>query len=693
MLTVVEDADLDAIIASDRALGRRLAGPSGVVLTPDATDENVDSGPIGAPDSPRASDAAYVIYTSGSTGTPKGVVIEHRNVVNFFVAMDDVIRTDPPGVWMAVTSISFDISVLELLWTISRGYHVVVRPDAATARAATATAGSPTFSLFYFASAESDGASGYRLLLDGARFADDHGFEAVWTPERHFHAFGGIYPNPSVTSAAIAAVTSNIKIRAGSVVLPLHSPVRVAEEWAVVDNISNGRVAISVASGWQPNDFVLNVAGFEGARTKLDDDIDALRRLWRGETVSLPGPLGPVDVRTFPRPRQPELPLWLTSAGSLETFERAGRLGCNLLTHLLGQSIEQVRVKITAYRAARRAAGHRGDGRVTLMLHTFLSDDRAAAREAARPALTGYLRSATSLLKDMASAFPTMRNAGADADEYFRSLSAAELDELLLAATDRYMDTSGLFGTVDDAQALVLDAVAAGVDEIACLVDFGVDAELVRGGFAQIATLKHRVEAHFGADSVDTTDMSVAGLIHAEHATHLQCTPSMLAMLVADPTDAAALGKLEHVLIGGEAFTPALADETLGLLTGRLTNMYGPTETTVWSLVHEVERSDVIPIGRPIANTTVHIVDATGAPTPVGVAGELLIGGAGVTRGYHNRPELTADRFIDHPLWGRVYATGDRATVQSNGVVEFGGRRATASNSARSRPRSKTTSR
>ena len=79
----------------------------------------------------------------------------------------------------------------------------------------------------------------------------------------------------------------------------------------------------------------------------------------------------------------------------------------------------------------------------------------------------------------MASAFPTLRNAGADADEYFRSLSPAEIDELLAAATDRYMDTSGLFGTVTDAEALVLDAVDAGVDEIACLVDFGVDADSV----------------------------------------------------------------------------------------------------------------------------------------------------------------------------------------------------------------------
>src|SRR6185295_17743730 len=94
-------------------------------------------------------------------------------------------------------------------------------------------------------------------LMEGAKFADRNGFAAVWTPERHFHAFGGLYPNPSVTSAAIAAITQRVKIRAGSVVLPLHHPLRVAEEWAVVDNLSNGRVGLAFASGWHSIDFVL----------------------------------------------------------------------------------------------------------------------------------------------------------------------------------------------------------------------------------------------------------------------------------------------------------------------------------------------------------------------------------------------------------------------------------------------------
>src|SRR5262249_36283866 len=114
------------------------------------------------------------------------------------------------------------------------------------------------FSLFYFSSNEAEFADDkYRLLLEGARFADRAGFAAVWTPERHFHAFGGLYPNPSVLGAALAMITERVRIRAGSGVLPLHNPVRVAEEWAVVDNLSRGRVDLAFASGWAARDFVL----------------------------------------------------------------------------------------------------------------------------------------------------------------------------------------------------------------------------------------------------------------------------------------------------------------------------------------------------------------------------------------------------------------------------------------------------
>src|SRR5262249_55180964 len=161
----------------------------------------------------------------------------------------------------------------------------------------------------------------YRLLTEAVKFADEHGFAAVWTPERHFHAFGGLFPNASVTSAAIAAMTKNVAIRAGSVVAPLHNAIRIAEEWSFVDNISGGRVGISFASGWQPDDFVLAPGSFANRKELMLEQIEIVRRLWRGEPVLQRGPLGnDIEVRILPRPIQPELPVWITAAGSPETF-------------------------------------------------------------------------------------------------------------------------------------------------------------------------------------------------------------------------------------------------------------------------------------------------------------------------------------------------------------------------------------
>ena len=411
-----------------------------------------------------------------------------------------------------------------------------------------------TFSMFYFAAGEEAAADGYRLLLESARFADRHGFEAVWTPERHFHAFGGAYPNPSVAGAALAAITTNVGIRAGSVVLPLHSPIRVAEEWAVVDNLSRGRVAISFAAGWQPNDFVLNPTAYANAKEELPRSIELVQRLWRGDTVPLPGHDGaPVDVRTLPRPVQRELPVWLTSAGSPATFERAGRLGVNVLTHLLGQSVEQLAENIDRYRTAWRAAGHRGEGRVTLMMHTYLDRDGETAREVAREPMKGYLGTAVGLLRDVASAFPTFAGRGTGTDDLFASLSAEELDQLLEMAAHRYLGSSGLFGTADEAAEIVEQVAAAGVDEVACLIDFGIDTDAVLQSLEILLEAKLKVDSRrTGSDAsaatlpsadIDAGDDTVAALVAKHDVTHLQCTPSLAAMLVADPADRAALAR------------------------------------------------------------------------------------------------------------------------------------------------------
>jgi natural product biosynthesis luciferase-like monooxygenase protein len=665
------------VIVTQGSLAERLPAGDAAIVALDAEAARIaalSADPVDGGATP--ADLAYVIYTSGSTGLPKGVMVEHAQVANFFAGMDRVI--EPGGAWLAVTSLSFDISVLELCWTVTRGRHVVIATGDELTGPAPAPARPVAFSLFYFASADGGEASDrYRLLLDGARFADTHGFAAVWTPERHFHAFGGLYPNPSVTSAAVAAVTSRVAIRGGSVVMPLHHPARVAEEWSLVDNLSNGRVGIAFASGWQPNDFVLRPEAFADKSAALMSGMDAVRGLWRGEARSFPGPLGaPVEVRIYPRPVQPELPFWITTAGNPDTFAAAGRAGASVLTHLLGQTTDELAAKIAVYRAARRQAGHPGEGHVTLMLHSFVGEDEAAVRETVRGPLTEYLRTSTNLVKEFAWSFPAfkrrpgMADAGAAPD--LSTLDEEEMAGLLDHAFERYFETGGLFGTPERCLRTVELVAAAGVDEIGCLIDFGVPAQVVLDGLPALDALRRLAAAR-----ADAAGETLGGLMARHGVTHLQCTPSMARMLLTDEDARAGLAGLRQLLIGGETFPPELAAELSALVGGSVINMYGPTETTIWSACHVLTgEPGRVPLGRPLANQQIHILDSRGQLVPPGVPGELVIGGDGVVRGYHDRPELTAERFVAHPFTPgtRAYRTGDLARQRSDGVLEFLGR-------------------
>jgi natural product biosynthesis luciferase-like monooxygenase protein len=624
---------------------------------------------------------AYCIYTSGSTGRPKGVMVEHRNVAHFFAAMDARLGTEP-GTWLAVTSLSFDISVLELLWTLTRGYKVVVHAD--ENRAASTVAGLANahkgvgFSLFYFSADENEAPGNrYRVLIEGAKFGDKHGFTAVWTPERHFHAFGGLYPNPAVTGAAVAAVTSRIGVRAGSCVLPLHHPVRVVEEWSIVDNLSSGRVGVSFAAGWQPDDFIFQPQNYANAKQYTVDAIETVRKLWRGESLTFPGPRGDVSVRTLPRPVQSELPIWYTTAGNPESYELAGKLGVNVLTHLLGQTIEELSDKITIYRKAWKAAGHKGEGQISLMLHTFVGDSDAEVKELVRAPMKAYLSTSISLIKGYAAAFPTFKKGpdGKAPELDFKSLSPEENEALLEYSFERYYESSGLFGTVETCAKIVDRLKGIGVDDVACLIDFGIETELV------LRHLKHlnRLRALTSRARAAFADYSVAAQVARHGVTHLQCTPSMAGMLLADDRSRDALRGLRTVCIGGEAFPPALAKELQRVVTGDIHNMYGPTETTIWSAMHTVGTVDgSVPLGTPLANNELYVLDRFRQPVPLGASGELYIGGAQVVRGYWRRADLTAERFVAHPFRrdpsARVYRTGDRVRWRADGTMEFLGR-------------------
>ncbi|WP_084336653.1 MupA/Atu3671 family FMN-dependent luciferase-like monooxygenase [Actinomadura oligospora] len=330
-------------------------------------------------------------------------------------------------------------------------------------------------SLAYFAAGgPADPSAGpYAVLLGTARLADEAGLEAVWLPERHFGDFGSPFPNPAVPAAAVAATTRHVGIRAGSVVLPLHHPARVAEEWAVVDRLSGGRAGVSFASGWHGADFVLSRFDADERRRVMRDGIDAVRALWRGDPWTFEDASGrPVEVRTQPRPAQPELPMWITSGGSVGTFELAGTLRAGLLTHLVGQTPGELREKIAAYRKTRSEHGD-GRGHVTLMLHTHVHDGSRAAADRAERELARYLTSSMRLdVSNVAAASDAAAVGG---------LGDADRGAIAAAGAARYV-RGGLVCAAGDVQERLAEVASWDVDEVACLIDFGFDHGAILAG-------------------------------------------------------------------------------------------------------------------------------------------------------------------------------------------------------------------
>lgn len=194
------------------------------------------------------------------------------------------------------------------------------------------------------------------------------------------------------------------------------------------------------------------------------------------------------------------------------------------------------------------------------------------------------------------------------------------------------------------------------------------------------ATL-HVVPEEISSDGIRFADYASANRIDV-----LKITPSHLrALMSASPEGARGMLPRHWIVLGGEPFDWSLADHLVAIGSCRVLNHYGPTEATVGAATFEVTRSSAeqgrafgaqtVPIGAPLANVSLHVLDAHGARVPVGVAGELFVGGAGVAAGYVGRPDMTGERFVSmdgEP--GRVYRTGDRVRRLPDGSIEFLGR-------------------
>jgi len=347
----------------------------------------------------------------------------------------------------------------------------------------------PTLSLLFFANAPAEAEVGkFDLFRASSKFADEHGFEAVWIPERHFHAFGGIFPNPALMAVVLAESTQRIRIRAGSVVMPLHHPIRVAEEWAVVDNLSDGRVDLAFAIGWNPNDFLIAPANYAKRKQVTLDGLETVRRLWRGEPYSGTNGLGKeASVKVHPLPLQKELNIWLTCSGGEERFAEAGAAGFNILTALLFQKVEELAPKLAAYRKARTEAGHPGQGHVTLMLHTYVGADEASAKATVREPFRQYLESSADLWQV--------------GDARLKDLPPRKKSDMLEFAFERYYQQTALMGSLESCAKMVRAVADVGVNEIASLIDFGLPFQTIMDGMTHLDALRCWPERAAGGSS------------------------------------------------------------------------------------------------------------------------------------------------------------------------------------------------
>jgi alkanesulfonate monooxygenase SsuD/methylene tetrahydromethanopterin reductase-like flavin-dependent oxidoreductase (luciferase family) len=181
----------------------------------------------------------------------------------------------------------------------------------------------------------------------------------------------------------------------------------------------------------------------------------------------------------YPPPVSGELPLWLTSSGEVETFQTAGTNSTGVLTHLMNQNLRELAAKIAFYRETLRSAGSDWRGHVTLMVHTFISTDTQTAAQQARPAPERYLISAM-------RAFTADRSDASPQEERKAKLAVR-------AACDRYLETDGLFGSVESVLDTVLKFAEAGIGELACLIDFGLPTDTVLGGLERLGEVRRRL--------------------------------------------------------------------------------------------------------------------------------------------------------------------------------------------------------
>ena len=252
------------------------------------------------------------------------------------------------------------------------------------------------FGLFFLpiASSRSEILSEYEQILEECVEADTRGWHSVWFTEHHFDRYGGIIPSPFVIMAAAARLTHRVRLGTAVSVLPLADPVRLAEEAAMVDVLSNGRVDIGVGRGFMPHEFAAISLNAEERVARMRDGWQTIKAIWDERGVSFDGEgVRLQSLRLMPRPVQsPHPTLWMAASTSRESFETAGKQGFHLMLNPYNRTIGELDEGLALYRRSAELAGFSWETRRVLVnFPMFIGESANEAREGARHAFGNYL--------------------------------------------------------------------------------------------------------------------------------------------------------------------------------------------------------------------------------------------------------------------------------------------------------------
>ena len=253
------------------------------------------------------------------------------------------------------------------------------------------------YGLFYLPSSlpatRAEGAERFHTIVEQVAFGEQLGFDSVWLAEHHFHSFAGIFSAPPVIGAAIAQRTTTMRIGTAVLLLPYHNPLRVAEDYATLDCLSNGRVNFGIGHGFVKWEALTFGIALEELRDRFKENLEVVLKAWSEPRLNHKSRWYEyTNVEVLPRPVQEPYPtVWMAATTSVESFELSGRYGFHMMLIPFLNEVEELRGKMEAYFDARRAARYDSStARVLGVYHACVGESSAEARAAAAQGLAEY---------------------------------------------------------------------------------------------------------------------------------------------------------------------------------------------------------------------------------------------------------------------------------------------------------------